>query len=377
MSTVNQMGRWLALATALASGASPAWAQRPDSAQPAPAAALAAPGMTGPSYPLVPTALLNMRSLSPRVAISGYLSARAMHRHDSTTVGITRARLTAMVAPQPYLGIRVQAEFSSSQTGRARADSSVAGFSLTDGYLELTPPPSLTGRSRLLTEVRPALLAGQLKLPFSLEYLTPFSMIKTVSRSQAVDRLSLKRDIGLTLQGGWSRYASLAAAVVNGEGANATTNADNRAQVVSRFTLMPLPGLALGAKIADQGGDHAWGYDGRLLWRGLTVEGETVFRRQPTSSTVQLDAGGGYALLAYRILPWLEPVYKYDRYWGRTTTRPTGVTTVSTSNTCHVAGVNVVTVPEWLRLQLDWTHREDHPTPGRTNELVAQVVAIF
>lgn len=372
-----RLSKWFALGAALLVIVSRAWAQQPDSAHPV-AATPAATAPAVPTYPLVPTAVLNLRTLSPRVGLSGYLTARALHRSDSTAIAVTRARLTAMVAPKPYLGIRLQAEFSSSQTGRARADSTVPGFALTDGYLQLTAPPAVASRSRLLTAVRPALLAGQLKLPFSLEYLTPISIIKTVNRSQAVDRLSLKRDIGLAAQAGWSRYGTLGVAVVNGEGANATSNPDNRAAVMSRLTLTPLPGVALAAKIADQGGDHAWGYDGRLLWRGLTLEGETVFRKRPTSPTARVDAGGGYALVAYRVLPWLEPVYKYDRYWDtRTTVRPTGTTMVASSGTWNVVGVNVITVPEWLRLQLDWTQREDKPTPGRVNELVAQVVAIF
>jgi hypothetical protein len=369
--------KWWAPGAALLVIASPAWAQQPDSAHPAPAPA-AATAPAAPTYPLVPTPVLNLRTLSPRVGISGYLTARALHRNDSTAITMTRARLTAMVAPKPYLGIRLQAEFSSSQTGRARADSTVAGFALTDAYLQLTAPPAVASRSRLLTEVRPALLAGQFKLPFSLEYLTPISIIKTVNRAQAVDRLSLKRDIGVAAQGGWTRYFTLAVAVANGEGANATSNPDNRAVAMSRLTLAPLPGVALAAKIANEGGDHAWGYDGRLLWRGLTLEGETVFRKRPTSPTARVDAGGGYVLAAYRLLPWLEPVYKYDRYWDtRTTVRPTGMTMVASSGTWNVMGVNVITVPEWLRLQLDWTHRDDKPTPGRVNELVAQVVAIF
>ncbi|HEX9108004.1 MAG TPA: hypothetical protein VF832_12265, partial [Longimicrobiales bacterium] len=181
------------------SGGSSVSAQQPDTSHPAPLPPPAAARPSGPTYPLAPSALLSMGSLTPRVAMSGYLIARATHRNDSTAAAITRARLTGQVAPLPYLGIRLQAELASSQTGKLRPDSTVAGFTLTDAYLELIPPPAVTARSSLLQEIRPALLVGQVKVPFSLEYLTPVNIIKTVDRSQVVDRYSLKRDIGVTL----------------------------------------------------------------------------------------------------------------------------------------------------------------------------------
>jgi hypothetical protein len=78
------------------------------------------------------------------------------------------------------------------------------------------------------------------------------------------------------------------------------------------------------------------------------------------------------------VLPWLEPVYKYDRYWDtRTTTAGPAVTRASSSSTWHVVGVNLVSSPEWLRLQLDWTQRDERPGPGRTAEYIAQLIASF
>jgi hypothetical protein len=108
------------------------------------------------------------------------------------------------------------------------------------------------------------------------------------------------------------------------------------------------------------------------------VEGEGLYRKRPTSSSASLDAGGGYVLAAYRILPWLEPVYKYDRYWDtRTTTVGSTITSTSTHSTWNVVGVNVLSSPEWLRLQLDWVDRNEKPSPGHSHEYIAQLIAIF
>ncbi len=360
----------LALSAALVA---PAGAQQADGGRAGYAGPLPTPL---PRYPLAPTPVLGMRAFGPHLALSGFLTVRATHRHDSTAIGIHRARLTAQVGPLPYLGVRLQADLAGMQVSRAGTDSA-RGFALTDGYAELSAPVSWLRPGTLAERLRPTLLVGQFKAPFSLEYLTPITILKTTDFAQAVDRLSLKRDIGVMGQAGWGRRGTFSVAVMNGAGPNATSNPDNRLLAVSRLTLLPVPFAAVSAKLANRGSDHAWGYDGRLLWRGLTVEGETVFRKRPISPTERLDAGGGYALVAVRVRPWLEPVYRYDRYWEtRSTTGPAGAS-VPSSRTWHVVGVNVVSVPEWLRLQLDWRHRRERPAPTASDELIAEMIAAF
>lgn len=319
-----------------------------------------------------------MRYFPATPALSGYVSGRVTHTDDATRFLLNRGRLTVQVGPKPFFGVKIQGDLSGAQTGKLRSDSTVAGFSLTDAYVELAPPPTWAPPSSVLAHLHPAIVAGQFKTPYSLEYLTSFATLKTADRSQAVDRLSQKRDIGAMAQVGWGRIATLSAAVVNGEGPNATSNSDKAQMLMTRLTITPIPLLALSAKIAIEGADHSWGYDARALWRGLTVEGEGIYRKRPTSGSVSLDAGGGYALVAYKIRPWLEPVYKYDRYWDtRTTTGGPTVTAASTHSTWNVFGVNLVSSPEWLRLQLDWERRNVEPAPGRTNVYVAQLIASF
>jgi hypothetical protein len=338
----------------------------------------APPPRDAPVYPLSPTPVLGMGAFPTTPAFSGYVSVRMTHTNGATGFQLNRGRLTVQVGPKPWLGIKIQGDLSSGVAGKLKSDSTVSGFTLTDAYAQFVSPPKWSAPGSLLSRVHPAVIAGQFKTPFSLEYLTSFAALKTAERSQSVDRLSQKRDIGAMGQVGWKQYVTLSGAVVNGEGANATSNPDNRTMLLSRLTITPIPILELSAKILNQGPDHAWGYDGRVLWRKLTLEGEGLYRKRPTNPTTYVDAGGGYAMVTYRLLPWLEPVYKYDRYWDtRTTSTESATTVASTHSTWNVFGVNLLSSPEWLRVQLDWERRNVQPSPGRTNVYIAQVIAIF
>ncbi|MEP7088063.1 MAG: porin [Gemmatimonadota bacterium] len=350
------------------------------SAKPAATAAAPAPkGNAAPIYPLNPTTAFPVRAFAPMPTLSGYISVRGTRRDDITVFQLNRGRLTAVAAPKPFLAIRIQGDLSSAQTAKLRSDSAVSGFSLTDAYVELVAPPAIDTRGSVFEQLHPSLIAGQFKTPFSLEYLTSFALLKTASRSQVVDKLSQKRDIGVQAQVGWGPYATLTLAIVNGEGPNVTANANGTVMYLSRLTLTPLSWLELSGKIERDQTDHAWGFDARAIWRGLTVEGEGIYRKRPTTATVFTDAGGGYALISYKLTKWLEPVYKYDRYYDTRYTyrNPATTTTAAVSDTWNVFGLNILTTPEWLRLQLDYNRRNEKPTPGRSNEYIAQLIAIF
>jgi hypothetical protein len=325
-------------------------------------------------YPLVPSPVLDVRTLGPTPAISGYLSVRGTERNDSTGFVINRGRLTAMAAPRSFLAVRIQGDFSGQQSGRLRTDSTVAGFTLTDAYVQLSPPDSAWHHPTL----EPALILGQFKQPFSLEYITTFAHLKSADRSQAVDNLAPKRDIGVLGQVRWSRYVTLSGALTNGDGPNATStvmaSSVRRELITGRLTVSPIPGLALAGKLANQARDHLWGYDGRLLWRGLVVEGEDIHRRRPLTDAGELRAGGAYVLVAYKFVPWLEPVYKWDRYWERRTSATSSSFLHSTWNTI---GVNVLTHQESLRILVNWVIKSEEPEPIRNDEFLVQVIANF
>jgi hypothetical protein len=329
-----------------------------------------------PAYPLAPTPVLDPRVLPAGPSFSGYVSVRETRRNDSTVNAVNRARLTVMGMPYAGLAYRVQADFSAA--GRLQRDSTVAATVLTDAYVQLhyAPRSSADSLSRLAS-LAPALVVGQFRVPFSLEYLTSFSLLKTANRSLVVDRISPRRDIGAMGQARLTRFALVMASVTNGEGANQPRNPDDRELASGRVVLRPLATLALGGKWAGSGPDHYWGYDARWMWRTLTLEGETIARsgRAPGASVTPVparyDAGGRYALAAWRVLPWLEPELKWERFAEGT------AGSTRSSESWLTPGATLRGFQDRVRFHANWIVKRTHPTARHANELVAQLVAIF
>ena len=345
------------------------------SAAPAPAASSLAPAPVAP-YPVAPTAVLVTSQLPVGLGFSGYLSARQPRRNDSTAFLLNRARLTVSGAPRPYLAFRLQGDLSSA--GRVASDSTVPASVLTDAYVQLTVP---AGRGpALVRALDPALVVGQFRMPFSLEYLTPFSLLKSASRSQVVDRLSVKRDIGAMTRLHLGPWVTLDGAVAGGQGPNATRNPDNAELAVGRLTLRPRPWLAIAGKWAGQGDDHLWGYDARLVRGAATVEGEGVRRTGRAPGTVAppvgaaYAAGGGYLLASYHALPWLEPVVKWEQFHEDHvgTAGAAGI-----SETWTTLGAIARAPDDRVRFQVNWVEKHTHPVERHANELVAQLIAIY
>ncbi|MBX6333052.1 MAG: hypothetical protein IRY91_14485, partial [Gemmatimonadaceae bacterium] len=323
----------------------------------------------GGPYPLEPSPVLDISTLARTPQVGGYLSLRETVRNDSSAFLLNRARATVTAAPLPSIVVRLQGDFSSTTAGHLDGDSTVHGFALTDAYVQLTPAPA----HGVLARLRPSVIAGQFKQPFSLEYLTPYSQLLTPNRAQVVDNLAAKRDIGVMAQGHWGRAVTLALGVANGEGPNTIANPNGRQLVLGRLTVSPVAGLALSGKLANEGPDHLRGYDGRWLWRALIVEGEAIHRSRPVNGDA-VDAGGGYVTAAYRVLPWLQPVFKHE--WYRETRTTLGVTTDVRSE-WSTMGANVLARNDAVRLQLVWVVKSEQPVAVRNNEIEAQLVAAF
>ena len=322
----------------------------------------------GAQYPLAPSPVLDLHALTHELRLSGYVSARETLRRDTLTAVINRARLTLQVLPAPFAALRVQADFAA--TGLARADT-VPAILLTDAYIELVPPATLarTGAHAL----HPALIIGQFRTPFSLEFLTPFSLLTTANRSQPIDRHTTRRDIGLLGQLAVGHMVTFNGALVNGEGSNKLTNPDGREMAIGRVTVFPFARLAVAAKYLGQGRDHRWGYDVRWMDHAALVEGEFLARRGPFSPTTSVDARGGYVLGAYRVRPWLQPVLKWEHLWDR---RTTGATTSTKSLTYTTVGINLLSSGESIRLLVDGIYKSE-PAVFTGEELEVQLIAIF
>jgi hypothetical protein len=319
-------------------------------------------------HPLTPSPVLRMERIPAGIDFGGYLAVRERIRNDTSTFSIERARLTVQTRPVPYVALRFQGDLAA--VGQAKADT-VSAFVLTDAYLQLAAPDSQASR------FHPTLIAGQFKTPFSLEYLTPFSSLLTAVRSEAVEQLSSKRDIGVLAQVHDGRYATVTGALVNGEGANTTSNADGKQMAVGRLTVTPRPDLALGVKWLGQGADHRWGYDARWINGPWIVEGEVLRRNGPDDDGIPFTGSGGYAMALFQVLPWLHPLVKWEQlHTVRTLTAPGGPTRVDQSLTHTTFGVNVVSLREHIRTQVDYVLKTRDPVDDH-DELLIQVIGIF
>lgn len=319
-------------------------------------------------YPLSPSPVLDLRSLSAELRLGGYVSFRETWRRDTLTAIVNRARLTAHVRPTPFAAVRVQVDFTAA--GLTRADT-VPAIVLTDAYVQLVPPAMLDTSDR--RALRPALIVGQFRTPFALEFLTSFSVLQSANRSQPIDRHATRRDIGVLGQLAVSPAMIFTGALVNGEGPNRLSNPDGRQMAIGRLTLFPLRRLAVAAKYLVQGSDHRWGYDARWIDHGAVIEGEFLARRGPFNGTSTVDALGGYVLVSYRLRDWLQPVLKWERL---TDERATGTSTSTNTLTYTTAGLNVLSRGERIRLLVNAIHKSEPPV-FTGMELQAQLVAIF
>ncbi|GAC1517165.1 MAG: hypothetical protein NVS1B4_16350 [Gemmatimonadaceae bacterium] len=318
-------------------------------------------------YPLAPTPVVAIRTLTREPKLSGYVSMRETVRADTATMIVNRARLTLQSLVAPYAAVRLQGDFSS--IGRAVGDT-VPAFVLTDAFVELTPEetPDATRSAP-----RTTLILGQFKTPFALEYLTPFTVLATANRSQAVERLAPRRDLGAMATVAVPRVGLLTAAVVNGGGPNRTGPVAKSQQLMGRLTVFPVATLAVSAKWLGQESDHRWGYDARWTDGRSLLEGEVVQRAGPIRAGVTTDAAGGYALAAYRVLPWLRPLVRWEQLREQVTT----ATAVRESSlTWMTWGVTLMGPQERIRAQLEWVTKSDQPV-ARRNEAIAQFQAIF
>jgi hypothetical protein len=339
-------------------------------------AAALAPGALAAQYPLTPSPALDFTRLSVTPRLGGYGAVRETLRSDTSTFSVSRARITVEVQPLPIAALRLQADFAA--TGRTAGDT-IPSFALTDAYVQLSPRESSYAYQRF----RPALILGQFKTPFSLEYLTSFSLLRTVNRSQVADSVATRRDIGAMGEvRGWDRVV-LAAAVVNGEGSNRPANTNGREMVVGRLTLLPpfVGSLAVSGKWSAHGADHRWGADARWLadpaWLpgSLVAEGELIRRAGPLSATARTDASGGYGLVAWRAIAWLDPVVKWERLRSARTTA-SGTSERRLRWTTYGINVHSPEPQERLRTQIDWIAKRERPATAR-NELVVQLILQF
>ena len=211
------------------------------------AALLAAAAASTPVQPASATP-----AARPTVTLSGYIQAEL----DAGAQGDTRfpapdrfflrrARLTASGTVLPTLAYRVQVDLA----GGLGSASAIAA-SLTDGYVEWTRFTAAHVRF------------GQFKAPFGREWLVQSTQLVTVERTLATDRLTLNRQIGVTLDGTVQRGAvEYQVGMFNGNGRNTTINDNKRFLYVARGAATA---WRAGSSRLDVGANAYWSDDTKL-----------------------------------------------------------------------------------------------------------------
>jgi hypothetical protein len=317
-------------------------------------------------YPLAPSPVIDRQALDGDMRLSGYVSVRETIRGDSSTFSINQARVTVTAAATTFAIVKVQGNLAA--LGRSSGDT-IPGFVVTDAYAQLTPPNEWTS----LGGLDPTVIIGQFKTPFSLEYLTGFSLLQTTGRSQMIERITPRRDIGVMAHVAFRHLATLAGALVNGEGPNTLRNANGKQLAVGRLTLFPTATIAIAGKWAGEGSDRRWGYDVRWMANGLVLEGERIERRGPLTEGMTQRAAGHYLMASYRLGRHLQPVIRWEQFRDR---RTEAEATAHARLTWTTYGLNVVSVPEVVRFQANWIAKRDRPG-NSSNELVGQLIVIF
>ena len=250
---------------------------------------LAVQGAQDSSYKVAPSG-------GPTVKVGGYIQARVAGQEVGPTLTGTLNRARAYVEGNLTAGFtyRLMAEYEAGGTA-----TTAASVSLRDAYIRWT-------RGDLVV------WAGQFKTPFSPEFITSITQVETADRATVVDSLAPKRDIGAMVAYAFRPYLTLQAGFFNGEGQNRIVNTDSTNLVVARVTVRPIPFVTLGSNVGAYGSDSTrWGVDAQVDYRGATLRGEYIWQDHHVERP---NDSGWYGLAAYRVLPWVQLVFRQEQF---------------------------------------------------------------
>jgi len=304
-------------------------------------------------------------SWSEKIQISGY--AQTWYRQDRNamdTFNIRRARFDLKAKPSEVLDYRLQVDFA----GSPKLLDATVGYKF-NPHLKIT--------------------AGQFKIPFSQENLTPSSNMETVNRAQAVEALVARstdvignqngRDIGVQAGGSFLRRAQsrwvfdYAVGVFNGSGIN-TSDTNEQKDTVGRLVAHLSDDCTIGGSFytgrytlkdarKTTGGRERLGFELAYVRDPFSVKSEFISGRDGTS-----HKSGWYAQTAYFVFPQkLQGVFKFDTFnpdnsFGRTNV--------------YTFGGNWY-FNQWAYLQLNYELKDERFREIDDNSLIAQLTAKF
>jgi hypothetical protein len=222
-----------------------------------------------------------------RPTLSGYLQLREFYQSPTG--------MTATVE-----GARVYLNGSLAQfTYRLSADLGQT-VELADAWVRWSPNPAWR------------FTVGQLKTPFSRQYLLERPRVEFADRAAVAESLPPKRDIGVMAAYTWKTVATLSAGVFNGEGPNTLTNSDSTVLAVVRVTVRPFEPLDLGANVATYGSDSTrYGADAAMV--SGSVSGRVEFIDQHHAGTPsEQDDLGWYVEGMYQVHPHVQLLLRQE-----------------------------------------------------------------
>jgi len=224
--------------------------------------------------------------------------------------------------------------------------------------------------------------AGQFKIPFSLESLTPDGQLEFIDRSQVVEALagrskdvignSQARDIGIQVNGSFAkvdeRYLfDYTFGVFNGAGYDVTTDNNNRKDIGGRFSVHPIDNLIVSADfyngVANYGTPaknqkrNRGGFDARYVVGPLSLQAEYD---KGTDAAIKKD--GWFGQVAYFVIPKkLQLAAKYDTY------DPNKIITTDRAKV-YTGGVNYF-FNTWAKITVDYLARHEETTTQVKNDI--------
>jgi phosphate-selective porin OprO and OprP len=230
--------------------------------------------------------------------------------------------------------------------------------------------------------------AGQFRIPFSLENLTPTSKLDLIERSQAVEAMvgygkdvtgnQYGRDIGIMAGGTLVKrnersLLEYRLGVFNGTGANVADTSNEAKDIVARLIFSPVKRLSLGVS-----GYNGWdkpihpdvpgksqvrnrlGVDASYVADRVSLKGEYIRGKDGVT-----DKQGWYIQAGYFVIPQrLQVLAKYDTY-------DPSISVKDNISTLYVIGANF-NFNSWSRLQAYYTFRREEGPPVNNNLFALQ-----
>jgi hypothetical protein len=294
---------------------------------------------------------LSAQAAQPSFRVSGYLQPRFQAIGDSTGFLLRRARLAVEGNIAPWARFRIQADFRTWVTPAAGSSPAVQA---TDLYLALSQH-RWTGTF------------GQFRVPLLRENLMSSTALELPDRTLGSDLIAPFRDIGA--MAGWTDgRVAIAAAVMNGEGANVARNANNKMMYAERATVTLVRGLDVGVAAQEKTDTSRWTVDGEWKRGRLLARGAYLRLHRDVGAT---NATAWYGLAGWVVRPeHLQIVARVESY------DPSDAAGADRTRT-YLAGAQIFFKGDDLKLQVSYGVYDEQGPAVKNNRAIAQLQARF